>query len=153
MEVHLNHLLLNVVVASGGNVGDDTAGPRGEHDTMLDKRVFKHDAVYVSCRDAVPDLERGWVELPLLGDVEGWDCYSSGDEAVTACHCDCLEGALDSIKDVVEDAWAELNGKGLLGSRDEVADAETSSLLVDLRERGEAMSGEEERLSESISPS
>jgi hypothetical protein len=58
---------------------------------------------------------------------------------------------LDSIKDVVEDTWAELNGEGLLGSRDEVADAEASSLLVDLRERGEAMSGEEERPSKRIS--
>jgi len=144
LEIHLNHLLLNVVVASRGNVGDDTAGPRGEHDTVLNERVLKHDAVNVSCCDAVPNLECGWVELPLLGDVEGWDCYSSGDEAVAACHCDCLEGALDSIKDVVEDTWAELNGERLLGSRDEVADAEASSLLVDLREgRGDERRGRE----------
>lgn len=83
------------------------------------------------------------MEFPLLGDVEGRNCNSSGDEAVTACHCNRLERALDSIKNVVEDARAELHGKWLLGSRDEVSNAEAGSFLVNLRERGTVMRGEE----------
>ena len=116
LELHLNHLLLNVVVPGRGNVGDCASGSRGEHDAMLHERVFKHNSVNVSGRDSVADLECGWVELPLLSDVQGRDCDSPWDEAVSTCHCNGLEGALDSIEDVVEDARAELDGEWLLCS-------------------------------------
>jgi len=60
------------------------------------------------------------VKLPLLDNVNGRHSDSAGNEAVSAGHCNGLEGALDSVKDVVQNAGAELHRKRLQEARYEI---------------------------------
>ena len=56
LEVDLDDLLVDVVVAVGGDVGDVSAGAGGQHDAVLHQGVLKHHAVDVTSSDAVTDL-------------------------------------------------------------------------------------------------
>jgi hypothetical protein len=56
LEVDLDNLLINVVVAVWGNVRNVATGARWQHDAVLHKRVLKHHSIDVTRSDAVADL-------------------------------------------------------------------------------------------------
>ena len=53
------------------------------------------------------------MKLPLLDNVNGRHSNTAGDEAVSTGDGDGLQGALDSVKDVVQDAGSQLNRERL----------------------------------------
>lgn len=125
VELDLEDLLVDGVLALGGDLGDGAAAARGEDDLVLgDERVLVDDTPDVTARDVVADLHLG-LELPLLGAVEGGDGHSAGDVDALGGVGDLLEGSLDTIVDVVKQAWAQLDGEGLSGPQDGVANRHT----------------------------
>lgn len=57
------------------------------------------------------------MELPLFDNVNGRHSDSTRNKAVSTSDRNSLEGTLDSIKDVVQDAWTELHREGLQEAR------------------------------------
>ena len=53
------------------------------------------------------------MKLPLLDNVNGGHSNSSGDEAVSTGDGNGLQGALDSVEDVVQNAGSQLNRERL----------------------------------------
>lgn len=130
VELDLEDLLVNGVLALGGDLGDGATAARGEDDLVLgNERVLVDDAPDVTARDVVADLHLG-LELPLLGAVEGRDSDTAGNVDALGGAGDLLEGSLDTIVDVVEQTRAELDGEGLSGSQDGVANRHTVCLFL-----------------------
>lgn len=59
------------------------------------------------------NLEACGVELPLLGDVQSRHSHTTRDEHITAGDGNLLKWSLNTIKDAVQDAWAQLHSQGL----------------------------------------
>lgn len=110
VELDLKDLVDDGVAALVGNAGDGAAGARGEEDLVDgDKGVLVDGAPDVAAGDVVADLH-GWGEVPLLLAVEGGGDDAAGDVDALGHVGDLLEGPLDAVVDVVQEAGAELDG-------------------------------------------
>ena len=118
------------VLALRRNLGDHaTRLAGGEQDLVLpDERVLVHDTPDVAARDVVPDLQ-GRLEIPQLFAVEGWHGDAGRDVYAVRDNSDLVEGPLDTVEDVVEEAGAELNREGLSGTENGGANAEARYTL------------------------
>lgn len=130
IELDLEDLLVDGVVALVGNPGDGSTGARWE-ENLVDgnEGVLEDSTPDVTTGDVVTDAHRG-CELPLLGAVESGDMDTTRDVDAVGVLGDLLEGSLNTIVDVVEQAGAELDGEGLSGSQDGVSYRDTGCWLV-----------------------
>lgn len=125
VELDLEDLLVDGVAALGGDLGDGSSRARREEDLVgCDEGVLVDGAPDIAAREVVADLHvRG--EVPLLLAVEGIRGDATGDVDALGEIGDLLEGSLDTVVDVVEQAGAEFDGERLSGSHDGVTDLDT----------------------------
>ena len=58
-------------------------------------------------------LEAGGAELPCLDSIQSGHGNTTGDEAITAGNSNSLEWTLDTVENVVENTWSQLDGQRL----------------------------------------
>jgi hypothetical protein len=135
LELDLEQVLGDSVLALGGNLGDDTAGAGREEDAVRrDEGVLEDCAPNITAGDVIANLQRRG-ELPLLLAVNGRDGDAARDVDRAGDLGDVLQGSLDTVVDTVEETGSELDGERLSSSGDGVTDLDTGclrSVLSDL---------------------
>lgn len=130
VELDLEDLLVDSVLSLGGDLSDGSAAARGEDNFVLrDEGVLVDDTPDVTTCNVVADLHFG-VELPLLFAVEGGNSDATGNVDALGGAGDLLEGSLDTIVDVVEQAGAQLDGERLSSAQDGVANRDTGCFYL-----------------------
>jgi hypothetical protein len=125
IELNLENVVDNGVLALGGDLGYGSSGARREQNLVVGKeRVLENGTPDITAREVVADLDGG-CELPLLLAVEGRDGDTAGDVDGLGHLGNGLEGTLDTVVDTVEQTGAELDGQGLSGTGDGVTDHDT----------------------------
>jgi hypothetical protein len=89
------------------------------------KEFSKTETPDITTGKVIADLN-GRGELPLLVAVEGGNGDTTGDVDALGDVGNLLKRTLNAIEDTVEEAGTELDGQGLTGAHDRVADLDTS---------------------------
>lgn len=125
VELDLENVLGDSVLALGGNLGNGTAGAgRQENLVHGDEGVFKDGTPDITTGNVVADLLGGG-KLPLLVAVEGGNRYTAGNVDALGGFGNTSEGTLDTVVDAVQQTGTELDGEGLASAEDGVANSDT----------------------------
>ena len=112
--------------------GDD--GPLhfwGQHDLVEDGVGLLDRAQHVAADDLVPRLHHGG-ELPLLLPVQGGHLHAPGQVVASAHLPDDLQGALNAVVDIFDEAGTQLHGQGGAGGDHLRPGAQAGGLLIHL---------------------
>ena len=120
---------------------DGAAHSGGDHDLVEDGGGLLDGADDVAAHHLVALLGGGH-EVPLLLPVQGGDLDAAGDGGAGDLH-DALQGALDAVVDVFDEAGTQLHGQGGAGGLHRRAGTQAGGLLVDLDGGGVAVHGED----------
>jgi hypothetical protein len=131
VELELQNLRVHGVAALVCKTGNGSLGTRRQHDLMVvDQTVLENTTEDISAGDVVSDLVCARGEVPLLGAVESGDVNTAGNVDAVRRVGNALERALDAVVDGLHETRAELDGEGLAGPHDRIADRHTSCLAV-----------------------
>ncbi len=103
----------------------------GHHDLVEHHAGLLDGAQHVAADHLVAGLGHGG-EVPLLLPVQGGHLHATGQVVVPRLPHDALQGALDAVVDVLNDAGAQLHAHGRAGGLHHRAGAQAGGLLVHL---------------------
>lgn len=125
-KLDLQKLLIHSIATGGGDAGNGTAGTRGQKDlVVVHQAVLEHGTPNVSSSNVVADLEVDRLEIPLLLTIQRIDANTTGNVDTLGLVGDSTEGSLNTVVDRLHQTGAQLDGQGLTGPGNGIANSQT----------------------------